>query len=244
MSFDRTLVGMLTPSSNTVLEPYMSAILHGLLPEVSTHYQRFTVTQISMDEKALAQFTNSTLLDAARILSDAKMDVIAWAGTAASWRGFDIDTKLCEEITATTGAPATTSVLALNEILDRTGTGKLGLVTPYLDEVQNQIMANYAAAGHPVMAERHFGAQDNFSFSQFSEAQIEQAVRNVVAEGADRVVILCTNLRGAPVVDRLERSLDIPIYDSVSATVWKTMRMTGLDLGRVKGWGRLFDRGI
>lgn len=244
MTLNRTLIGMLTPSSNTVLEPYMSAILHDLLPDVSAHYQRFTVTQISMDDKALAQFTNSTLLDAAKILSDAKMDVIAWAGTAASWRGFDIDTRLCAEITEVTGAPATTSVLALNEILDRTNVKRLGLVTPYLDEVQHQIMANYNAVGHPVTAERHFGAKDNFSFSEFTEEQIEQAVREVVDVGVDAVVVLCTNLRGAPIVDRLERELNVPIYDSVSATVWKAMRMTGLDLTRVRGWGRLFDRKI
>jgi maleate isomerase len=244
MTLNRTLIGMLTPSSNTVLEPYMSAILHDLLPKVSAHYQRFTVTQISMDDNALAQFTNSTLLDAAKILSDAKMDVIAWAGTAASWRGFDIDTRLCAEITAVTRAPATTSVLALNEILDRTQVQRLGLVTPYLDEVQSQIMANYRSAGHVVTAERHFGMRDNFSFSQFSEDQIEVAIRQVVAEGVDAVVVLCTNLRGAPLVDRLERELDVPIYDSVSATVWKAMRMTGLDLSRIKGWGRLFDREV
>lgn len=244
MTTNRTLIGMLTPSSNTVLEPYMSSILHDLLPEVTAHFQRFTVTHISMDEEALAQFTNTSLLDAANILSEAKMDVIAWAGTAASWRGFDIDNGLCAQITEATGVPATTSVLALNEILDRTNVQRLGLVTPYIDEVQDQIVANYAQAGHVVTAERHFGARDNFSFSEFTEDQIEQAIRAVAAEGVNAVVVLCTNLRGAPLVDRLERELDIPIYDSVSATVWKAMRMTGLDLSRIKGWGRLFDREV
>ncbi|MGZ0220268.1 MAG: Asp/Glu/hydantoin racemase, partial [Acidimicrobiales bacterium] len=41
---------MLTPSSNTVLEPYVGAILHELLPEVTAHFQRFTVQSIGLDD--------------------------------------------------------------------------------------------------------------------------------------------------------------------------------------------------
>lgn len=241
MALNRTLIGMLTPSSNTVLEPYMGAILHDLLPEVTVHFQRFTVKEIAMDDKALAQFANPALIEAAKILNDAKMDVIAWAGTAAGWRGFEIDQGLCAQISAETGVPATTSVLALNEILDRTNVTRLGLVTPYLAEVQEQIMANYASAGHPVVSERHSGARDNFSFSEFDEPTIERMIREVAAEGPEAIIVLCTNFRGAPLVERLERELNIPIYDSVSATVWQALRMTGRDPAQIKGWGRLFQ---
>ncbi len=73
MTLKRTLIGMLTPSSNTVLEPYMCAILHQLLPHVTAHFQRFTVREISMDDKAMAQFKNEPLIEAAKVLSDARM---------------------------------------------------------------------------------------------------------------------------------------------------------------------------
>ena len=39
----RILLGILTPSSNTALEPLTSAIVAGL-PGVSAHFARFTVT--------------------------------------------------------------------------------------------------------------------------------------------------------------------------------------------------------
>jgi maleate isomerase len=240
MALKRTLIGMLTPSSNTVLEPYMSAILHGLLPEVTVHFQRFTVREISLDDRAMAQFENEPLLEAARTLNDARMDVIAWAGTAAGWRGFEVDRRLCAEITAATGVPATTSVLALNEILERTGVRRLGLVTPYLDEVQGRIVANYGAAGHAVTAERHLGDRGNFSFSEYDEATIAGMIRDVAAAKPDAIIVLCTNFRGAPVVRDIEREIGIPVYDSVSATVWKALLMTGHDPARITGWGRLF----
>lgn len=241
MALKRTLIGMLTPSSNTVLEPYMCAILHQFLPEVTAHFQRFTVREISLDDKAMAQFKNEPLIEAAKLLNDARMDVIAWAGTAAGWRGFDVDRDLCLQITEATGAPATTSVLALNEILDRTDVKRLGLVTPYLDEVQKQIVANYAAAGHPVVSERHLNDKGNFSFSEYDEATIADMIREVAKDKPEAIIVLCTNFRGAPLVEEIEKEIGIPIYDSVSATVWKALSMTGLDPSKVTGWGRLFQ---
>jgi maleate isomerase len=238
----RTLIGMLTPSSNTVLEPYTCAMLHGLLPEVTAHFQRFTVKEIAMDPRAMAQFRNESLIDAARMLSDARMDVIAWSGTAAGWRGFELDERLCSQISEVTGVPATTSVLALNDILDRTDARRFALVTPYLDEVQAQIVANYQSAGFDVVAERHLGDRGNFSFSEYAESTIADMIRDVAAKAPDAIVVLCTNLRGAPVVEPLEEETGIPIYDSVSATVWKTLLIAGRDPAQITGWGRLFTQ--
>jgi maleate isomerase len=77
----RTLIGMLTPSSNTTLEPVTSAMLSDL-PEVSAHFGRFRVTEIALSERALAQFEDEEILAAASLLADAKLDVIGWNGTS------------------------------------------------------------------------------------------------------------------------------------------------------------------
>ena len=53
----RVLLGMLTPSSNTALEPITTAML-AELPEVSAHFSRFKVTEIALSNGALAQFDN------------------------------------------------------------------------------------------------------------------------------------------------------------------------------------------
>lgn len=237
----RTLLGMLTPSSNTVLEPYTAALLGDLMPEVTAHFQRFTVKEISMRDEALAQFDPAPLLEAAELLNDARMDVIAWNGTSASWLGFEADRKLCASITDVTKVPATTSVLALNEALERTGVTRLGLVTPYLDDIQAAIVANYAAEGIEVVAERHLNDSGNFSFSEYDEATLATMVREVAKARPEAITILCTNLRGAGIVPALERELGIPIYDSVSVTIWKTLALAGIDPSRITGWGGLFQ---
>ncbi len=142
----RVLIGMLTPSSNTVLEPVTTAMLAGL-PEVSVHFSRFRVTEIALSAGALAQFDDATISAAAELLADAKVDVIGWNGTSAGWLGFESDIRLCERITALTGIAATTSMLALNDVLRARAITRLGMVTPYLDDVQARIIANYRALG-------------------------------------------------------------------------------------------------
>ena len=86
----RLLLGMLTPSSNTVLEPITSAMLADL-PDVTAHFGRFRVTEISMSENALGLFDPEPLIAAAELLTDAKVDVISWNGTSAGWLGFNTD---------------------------------------------------------------------------------------------------------------------------------------------------------
>src|SRR6266516_6349834 len=141
----RVFLGMLTPSSNTVLEPVTTAMISAL-PEVTAHFSRFKVTEIALSGPALAQFDDSEILRAAELLAHAKVNVIAWNGTSSGWLGFERDWQLCERITASTGIRASTSVLAFREIFQRTGAPSIGLVTPYTDDVQARIISNWRAS--------------------------------------------------------------------------------------------------
>ena len=235
----RVLLGMLTPSSNTTLEPVTAQMIAGI-PEASAHFGRFRVTEIALSQRALGQFDDSEILRAAELLSHAKLDVIGWNGTSSGWLGFDADVRLCERITGATGIAACTSVLALNEIFMLTGVQRFGLVTPYLDDVQAAIVANYARAGFKCVAERHLRKQDNFSFSEVGAEELRAMVREVAKAKPQAITIFCTNLRGAPLVEGLEAEVGIPIYDTISTVVWKSLKLAGVDPRRIGGWGRLF----
>lgn len=239
----RILLGMLTPSSNTTLEPVTTAMIAGL-PEASAHFGRFRVTEIALSDKALGQFDDSEILRAAELLAHAKVGTIGWNGTSSGWLGFDADERLCRRITEATGIPACTSVLALNEIFTLTGVKRFGLVTPYLDDVQAAIVRNYARSGFECVSESHLRLRDNFSFSEVSADEIRAMVRDAAKARPDAITIFCTNLRGAPLVEELEAETGIPIYDSIATVVWKALRLVGADTRRIKGWGRLFQMPI
>ena len=235
----RTLLGMLTPSSNTVLEPVTAAMLAGV-PDVTAHFGRFRVTEISLRDQALDQFDDEPILAACDLLADARVQAIAWNGTSSGWLGLQRDRDLCAAITRRTGIAATTSVLALAEIFRATGVTRYGLVTPYLDEIQAKILPNFEREGFACAAERHLGDRGNFSFSEYDGATIARLVREVAAAKPQAITIFCTNMRGAPLVESLEGELGIPIYDTVATAVWGSLKLAGVDPKRIVGWGRLF----
>jgi maleate isomerase len=235
----RKLMGVLTPSSNTALEPLTSAMV-AAVPGVSAHFARFTVTEISLKEASLRQFDDSKILEAARLLADAKVDVICWSGTSSSWLGFERDRQLCARITEATGIPATTSVLALNEVLALAGAKTLGLVTPYMPDVQQRIIANYRSIGVECSAERHLDISVNFDFSEVEPETLARLTREVAAVQPDAITMLCTNLRSTQLVEALELELGIPIFDSSATVVWKALKLMGVDTRQVQGWGRMF----
>lgn len=236
----RKRLGMITPSSNSVLEPVTSAMLAGA-SDITAHFSRFRVTEIALDAVALSQFDASVMLPAADLLADAKVDAIAWNGTSASWLGVGRDRSLCEAITARTGVPATTSTLACIDAARALGAKRVSLVSPYTDDVQRRIGDVWAAEGLVPHAERHLGLRDNYSFGEVAPATIADMIRAVAAEGADAVVILCTNLDGAALAASLERELDIAVLDSVAVTLWRMLGLAGGDIGALAQWGRIFQ---
>ncbi|WP_233837117.1 maleate cis-trans isomerase family protein [Paraburkholderia sp. ZP32-5] len=236
----RLRLGVLTPSSNTSLEPLTQRLVAGL-PEVSVHFARFSVTQIALSADALGQFQSDRILAAARLLADAHVDIIGWSGTAAGWLGFDQDVALCEAITGATGVPASTSVLALNRALDAYGVRRLGLVSPYLDDVQCRIVDNYAALGIDASCESHLGIQENFAFALVDEATLDRQVAEVAVAGAQAIATYCTNLYAAHRVAHWEQQHGVPVFDTVTTVVWDMLRRLGVDTRRIDGWGRLLQ---
>lgn len=230
---------MLTPSSNTVLEPVTARLLAGL-PEVTAHFGRFRVTEISLAAQALGQFQLEPMLAAADLLADARCHSICWNGTSAGWLGFERDRALCRAIEERTGVRACSAVLAIEEIFRATGVRRFGMVSPYTDDIVAAIGGNFKREGFELVAERHAGIKVNFDFSEIEPGTIARMIREVAQERPQGIIVLCTNMDGASLAEDLEREIGIPIYDSIAAAAWASLRTAGVRPDRVKGWGRLF----
>lgn len=224
MSAARVRLGMITPSSNTVLEPVTARLL-AARADVSAHFARVRVTQVSTAAASDAQFDLAPMLAAAELLADARCHAICWNGTSASWLGIERDRALCEAIAARTRIPATTAVLACLEEFRAAGVRRFGLVTPYVDEIQSRIVANFAREGFECAAERHLGLRVNFEFAQATGATVEAMARDVARARPDAIVVLCTNLAGAEAAEDIERDLGVRIIDSVAAALRATLRL-------------------
>ncbi len=235
----RMFLGMLTPSSNTTLEPVTMRMLAGL-PEVTPHFGRFRVTEISLGERALGQFQLEPMLAAAELLADARCHSICWNGTSAGWLGFERDRELCRAIEARTRVPACSSVLAIEEIFRSTGVSWFGMVSPYTDDVVAAIRRNFGTEGFELAAEKHLGIRVNFDFSEIEPETIAGMVREVAKARPQAIIVFCTNMDGASLAEGLEREVGIPIYDTIATAVWASLRTVGVQPDRIRNWGRLF----
>lgn len=239
----RIRIGLLTPSSNTVMEPRVADLLDGL-DGVTAHFGRFRVTSIKMDDQSLGQFGFEPQLAAADLLADAKCHVIAWGGTSGGWLGPDNDRRLCAAIREATGIPATTSTLATLDAFGALGVRRYGLATPYLAEVQEAIQSTFRSEGFECVAERHLEDPGNFSFARYDEETVGRLASEVAAEAPDAVAIYCTNFDGPRVAPEVERRHGVPVLDSISVTLWHALRLAGRDTSSLTRWGRIFAHDI
>lgn len=236
----RKLIGMITPSLNTVLEPVTYALLRDL-PDVTAHFTRVRVTEISLGESSSAQFAPEPMLEAARLLADAHVDVICWNGTSGGWLGMANDAKLCAAISAETGIPATSSTQATNAIFSRMGVRRFGLVTPYRDDVQEAIIENYRGAGFDCVGEAHLDRNDGYAFAAIDPEILRGLVRQVAESQPQAITIMCTNVDGAHLAEAMEAETGVPLYDSVAVTLWHALILAGVDPAQITHWGRLFE---
>jgi maleate isomerase len=231
-------IGMITPSSNTVVEPVTIAMTAPLYPRVTCHFTRIEVKTISLADGSLAQFDLPTMLGAARLLADAGMDAIVWNGTSGAWRGLDADRELCAAITAATGAPATTSTLAQIDAFAAYGVRDYALAVPYLESVCRAIPPVYAAAGLRCVGSAWLGISTNTAFADVAEPTIRELVARADRPTAEAVAIICTNFPAAWLVESLEAAHGKPVFDSTVLAVWQALRLVGHD-EPLLGWGRL-----
>ncbi|MGI9386150.1 MAG: maleate cis-trans isomerase family protein [Methyloligellaceae bacterium] len=216
--------GILVLSSNTVVEDYC----HDRLTEqgsLRVHFARISVTQISPDASSLSQFEETRMLAAFDLLAEAHPDRLVWGGTAAGWLGFDLDRRLCDRIEERTGIPATSSLLATNARLQELGARRIGLVTPYEQELETRIIKNYKAAGIDVVAHERLDITVNTDYANVPPAQIFEMSKNVAQSGAEAIVILCTNLAGAAIVKAASKVTGLPVLDSVEETFRPLVRL-------------------
>jgi maleate isomerase len=213
-------------------------MLHGL-DGVTAHFARVRVTRISLDPEDVQQFAVSEMVAAASLLADANVDVIAWCGTAGSWLGLDHDSAICAAIEAACGVPATTSTIAMLAAFGECRTRRLGIITPYTEDVVSCIARRYAELGFPPSATRSFALSTNFDFALVSETELTRACDDLAAAGCDTVAVVCTNVRAAQLAERWEAQHGVLVVDSLGATLWHCLRRQG-NAQPIHGFGRLF----
>ena len=234
-------IGTITPSGNRTVERVTQAIC-ATLPGVVPLFTRIPVYgNTSPDRVAAGPYDLPTMRRAAELLGHAAPAAICWNGSKGGDYGFDIDDRLCAELSDAAGVPAVTAALATLQILRALSVTRIALITPYSLAVRAKCLESFVAKGLTVTGERHAGISDNLAYGAVPPAEIAAMARAAVADGpAQAVVVFCTNFNGAPMAAELEAEIGLPVVDSTAAGVWALLRAAGVDTRAVTGWGRIF----
>jgi maleate isomerase len=187
-------VGLMIPSSNTMMEVDFT---RDLPPGAALHTARMFMqdTTPAGESRMLDEFA----LPAARDLGTARPDVVVFGCTSAgALRGNDYDTELCERISELTGAPTVSTIGAVRTAIEASGAASIGVITPYVDELNEKIKASIEADGTQVAAITGLGITDNFEIAEVEPDEIVafavRALGGLAAGGhIDLVFASCTN---------------------------------------------------
>lgn len=141
-------------------------------------------------------------------------------------------------------AKVTNPFTAILTALQALGSRRVGFVSPYSRELAERMVSEIEAAGFEVPTAATFHNErgcvaDDAPF--ISPASISRAVRQI-ADGVDvdTIVVACTQMRAAGVIDELERATGKAIISSNQALCWHALRLAECrDV--IRGWGRLFE---
>ena len=234
----RARLGLVYMASSTVMEPEFAA----MCPEgVSFHTARIHLpaptvaglTQMMADEE-----TERCVVDLAR----APLHAIVFGGTSATFlQGGRWDEKIIARMEARSGGiPVTTTSTCSLAALRAFGARRIGVVTPYVDEVTDRAVRFLADNGFEIAAAAGMGIGEDHAIGAVSTEDLYRFARDNAAPGADALFISCTNLRTIGAIAALEEDLGMPVVSAIQASFWGTLRLAGVNARR-SGFGRLLD---
>jgi maleate cis-trans isomerase len=215
----------LVPSINTTMEPEFWRIA----PEgVSVHTARISGGRHGTPEELRSMESASKV--AAQDVAMIEPDVIAYGCTSGSFfEGPEWNKKICEQLTAISGAPTVTTAGAMAASLVAGGFSKVDVVTPYVDVTNERLKHFLKAHGITVQRLGTFDMLDMFDHAKILPEEIYRKVKDMTQPDSEAVFVACTQLRALEVLDMLERDLGKPVYSAVQATAWQAYQEMGVD---------------
>jgi len=176
---------------------------------------------------------------ASRILPGDRLDVLAYGCTSASVvLGADrVSQRLAE---AKPDTPVSNPISAAFAAFDALGARRIGVLTPYRRDVNEQVRAYITRHGYEVPVFGSFNEEMDPVVATIDEDSLVSAIDTIRAgHEIDAVFVSCTSVRLADAVAGIEERTGLPVTSSNRAMAWHCLRLAGIG-DRVTDRGRLF----
>jgi maleate cis-trans isomerase len=155
----------------------------------------------------------------AQTLVGQPIQALAYGCTAASFlSGAQGDAALCAELTQLVGKPVVTTASAMVNALQAQGAQRIGLVTPYHDEVNDQLKRFLSDGGIDVASFDSLRAPNVEALGRITSGEVAQMARQVMTDGCDAMFIACSQLPTFDILQGLSAEFGRPVLSSIHAT--------------------------
>ena len=239
----RATVGVVTPSTNTVVQPEYDAMRPA---GVTTHVARMHIPDHPIgsdgDFDALIGRIDAALEGAVERVLTARPDHLVLGVSAESiWGGgraaaADIAVRVAR---LSGGLPLTQAADALPAALAAYGvSGPVALLTPYFPVAEPHLRAYLAEIGHEVVAMRHLARPSPVEIGRTPLSVLRTALRELDRPEVAAIIQFGANLPFGRIAAEAEAWLDKPVIAINTATWWHALRSMGI-ADRIEGHGRL-----
>ena len=147
---------------------------------------------------------------------------------------------LCQELAERLSIPVLNASEADHEALRAMGARRVGVVTPFNAETNENVLLNVEEAGFEVVAIDGTEAPSLPAICQTAIEDIRQTFMKVAESDCDAILQVGTALPVVALLDDLERETAKPVVACNAALYWQTLRAIGID-DQIPGFGRLLS---
>jgi len=225
--------GVLIPSTNTTTETEFSRLPSGY----QAHYARLLTTTPG---RPFAPGRDEDIDYQSKLLSTAKVEMLVLIQTSASLHADDYDEITMRRMSAAAGVPSITSAHALGRALRALGVRRIGLVSPYSEEVNARARRYFTLKhGLEVAAIEGFAAKDAYTIGKLGPEHARDAFARIDAPEIEAFVVPGGNFTTLASIDAWEREFGKPVVTTSQASIWAVARE--LRGERIAGFGRLLE---
>jgi maleate cis-trans isomerase len=209
--------GILVPSTNTTCEVEYCRFA----PALQVHTGRLG----KGGDTPFSPSKDADVAYQAKLLGDARVEVIALAQTSASLFADDYDAVTVKRMTEASGVPSLTSAQAVGRALRALKASRVAMATPYSEEVIGRAKRYYETKYDvAVVASESLGATDAYAIGKMDAGMVEAAFRRIDRPDIDALVVPGGNF---PTMDRIaawERQFGKPVITTNQAALWAVLQ--------------------
>lgn len=236
----RARIGLVVLASDYTIEHEFRAMID--MPQVDLFMARIA-NDPRVTPETLAAMEPLLTETAARILPGDRLDVLAYGCTSASVvLGADrVSDRLAD---AKPDTPTSNPITAAFAAFDALGARRIGVLTPYRRDVNEQVHGYITRHGYEVPVFGSFNEEMDPVVATIDEDSLVRAI-DTIRDGhqLDAIFVSCTSVRLADAVAGIEARTGLPVTSSNHAMAWHCLRLAGVDEA-IEGRGRLFCLGL